>query len=91
MPDILEGSHECKDDVIRRILQAACNYRRLRSVIIAIYLQILDPQEPGRRHSSLTPAGDSKCLPNLLGEGSAKVERLGNLIGIFENPALDFP
>jgi hypothetical protein len=26
MPDILEGSHECKDDVIRRILQAACNY-----------------------------------------------------------------
>lgn len=28
--------------------------------------------------------------PNKLGEGSAKVERLGNLIGIFENPALDF-
>jgi type I restriction enzyme M protein len=28
--------------------------------------------------------------PNKLGEGSAKVERLGNLIGIFENPVLDF-
>jgi type I restriction enzyme M protein len=28
--------------------------------------------------------------PNKLGEGAAKVERLGNLIGIFENPALDF-
>ena len=28
--------------------------------------------------------------PNKLGEGSAKVERLGNLIAIFENPALDF-
>jgi len=28
--------------------------------------------------------------PNKLGEGAAKVERLGNLIAIFENPALDF-
>ena len=28
--------------------------------------------------------------PNKLGEGQAKVERLGNLIAIFENPALDF-
>src|SRR5690606_23139725 len=28
--------------------------------------------------------------PNKLGEGAAMVERLGNLIGIFENPALDF-
>jgi type I restriction enzyme M protein len=27
---------------------------------------------------------------NKLGDGAAKVERLGNLIGIFENPALDF-
>ena len=26
MPDILEESHECKDDVMRRILQADCNY-----------------------------------------------------------------
>lgn len=28
--------------------------------------------------------------PNKLGEGPAMVERLGNLIGIFQNPALDF-
>src|SRR6476646_7394074 len=28
--------------------------------------------------------------PNKLGEGSAKVDRLTNLIGIFQNPALDF-
>lgn len=28
--------------------------------------------------------------PNKLGEGQAKVERLTNLIGIFQNPALDF-
>ena len=28
--------------------------------------------------------------PNKLGEGAARVERLGNLIAIFENPALDF-
>lgn len=28
--------------------------------------------------------------PNKLGEGSAKVEKLGNLISIFQNPALDF-
>jgi type I restriction enzyme M protein len=28
--------------------------------------------------------------PNKLGEGSAMVERLGNLIGIFEKPELDF-
>lgn len=28
--------------------------------------------------------------PNKLGDGSARVERLGNLIAIFENPALDF-
>lgn len=28
--------------------------------------------------------------PNKLGEGAAKVERLSNLIGIFQNPALDF-
>jgi len=28
--------------------------------------------------------------PNKLGEGPAKVEKLGNLIGIFQNPALDF-
>ena len=28
--------------------------------------------------------------PNKLGEGSAMVERLSNLVGIFENPALDF-
>jgi type I restriction enzyme M protein len=28
--------------------------------------------------------------PNKLGDGDAKVERLGNLIAIFENPALDF-
>jgi len=28
--------------------------------------------------------------PNKPGEGAARVERLGNLIGIFENPALDF-
>lgn len=28
--------------------------------------------------------------PNKLGEGSAKVERLSNLIGIFQNPKLDF-
>lgn len=28
--------------------------------------------------------------PNKLGDGSAKVERIGNLISIFENPALDF-
>jgi type I restriction enzyme M protein len=27
---------------------------------------------------------------NKLGDGAAKVERLGNLIAIFENPALDF-
>ncbi len=27
---------------------------------------------------------------NKLGDGAAKVEKLGNLIGIFENPALDF-
>jgi hypothetical protein len=34
MPDILEGSHECKDDVIRRILQAACNYWLLREYLL---------------------------------------------------------
>jgi type I restriction enzyme M protein len=28
--------------------------------------------------------------PNKLGDGQARVERLGNLIAIFENPALDF-
>jgi type I restriction enzyme M protein len=28
--------------------------------------------------------------PNKLGDGSARVERLGNLIAIFEDPALDF-
>src|SRR5262249_60836144 len=28
--------------------------------------------------------------PNKLGEGQAMVDRLTNLIGIFENPALDF-
>jgi type I restriction enzyme M protein len=28
--------------------------------------------------------------PNKLGDGSTRVERLGNLIAIFENPALDF-
>ncbi|MFL6211812.1 MAG: N-6 DNA methylase [Pyrinomonadaceae bacterium] len=28
--------------------------------------------------------------PNKLGEGAAKVERLSNLIGIFQSPALDF-
>ncbi|HEV8240386.1 MAG TPA: class I SAM-dependent DNA methyltransferase [Thermoanaerobaculia bacterium] len=28
--------------------------------------------------------------PNKLGDGEARVERLGNLIAIFENPALDF-
>ncbi|MDO8527874.1 MAG: N-6 DNA methylase [Deltaproteobacteria bacterium] len=28
--------------------------------------------------------------PNKLGDGPAKVERIGNLISIFENPALDF-
>ncbi|MCS6284429.1 MAG: N-6 DNA methylase [Nitrospira sp.] len=28
--------------------------------------------------------------PNKLGDGSTKVERIGNLIAIFENPALDF-
>ncbi len=28
--------------------------------------------------------------PNKLGDGPAKVERIGNLIAIFENPALDF-
>lgn len=28
--------------------------------------------------------------PNKLGDGAARVERLGNLIAIFENPALDF-
>jgi type I restriction enzyme M protein len=28
--------------------------------------------------------------PNRLGDGQARVERLGNLIAIFENPALDF-
>jgi type I restriction enzyme M protein len=28
--------------------------------------------------------------PNKLGDGRARVERLGNLIAIFENPALDF-
>ncbi len=28
--------------------------------------------------------------PNKLGDGSARVEKLGNLIAIFENPALDF-
>jgi hypothetical protein len=32
MPDILEGSHECKGDVICRILQSTCRYlARLRS------------------------------------------------------------
>ena len=29
-------------------------------------------------------------LPNKLGEGQAMVDRLGNLIGIFQNPELDF-
>ena len=28
--------------------------------------------------------------PNKLGDGQTRVERLGNLIAIFENPALDF-
>ena len=28
--------------------------------------------------------------PNKLGDGASRVERIGNLIGIFENPALDF-
>jgi hypothetical protein len=47
MPDILEGSHECNDDVIRRILQAACNYLTVTRVLISIYLQILGRQETG--------------------------------------------
>ena len=34
MPDILEGSDECKDDVIRRILQAACNYWPVMRVLM---------------------------------------------------------
>jgi hypothetical protein len=33
MPNILEASHECKDDVIRRILQAACKYGLLRYLL----------------------------------------------------------
>jgi type I restriction enzyme M protein len=32
----------------------------------------------------------TSMTPNKLGDGAAKVRRLGNLIAIFENPALDF-
>ena len=48
MPDILEGSHECKDDLICCILQAACNGWLLRSSYCN-YLQIPGQQEFGNR------------------------------------------
>ena len=41
MPDILEGSHERKDDVIRRVLQASCTYWPFRVQVTCRYLGLL--------------------------------------------------
>ena len=50
-------------------------------------IKALIEENPGRlAHSDFPDFND----PNLLGEGAAMVERLGNLIAIFQKPELDF-
>src|SRR4249919_2281389 len=54
-----------------------------------INIQVIQPLIDANSRLARTDFPDFND-PNKLGEGSAKVERLGNLIGIFENAALDF-